>query len=958
LNTNAFVAKIDTTGDISYATYLGGSSNDTATAIAVDANGDAYIGGNATSSNFPVTKNAFSRVLDGSQDAFIAKLNPTGSELIYATYLGGSSSEFAGGLAIDGTGNCYVTGTTSSNNFPTTPGGFITTAPEYGTSWYVTKLNSTGTKLVYSTYLLGSPYSQSAAIAVNADGFAFVSGSTYGTFPTTPGALRTAPAPEYSETDTFLVKVSVAGTELNYSTLLGSAGTQTVSTAVAFDGKGGLYITGWTNSVAFPVTAGALQTTNPKSSEGQSGFVTKINFNSPAGCEPSVSPSSLDLPGSGGKFAFELTLAPGCPWEALVGNNVYYETSITLNQPTHGVISTSPIKVTGTVGQNNSTSSGETMSVSVGTATFTVNQAAGSCQAPVITPPGTLSYDSLGGLRDIGLVLPSGCSWTAVSSAPWLTVTVNPSGTGPATITVFAGQNSFSTRTAILTIDGQPITVNQSGGKCTATAAATPLNFPAGGSTGTASITTSSSSCDWSAYSPASWIELVPEFSNGQGSGIASFLVAPNPGTLSRTGSILIGNQTLTITQSAGPAGSVSGYTLSVIAGGGNSSVPNLGDGGPATSAYLNYPAGLAFDPATGNLYIADSNNYRIRVVTPNGNINTFAGGGSSTAEDVPALSAELFGPSQLAVDPSSSVYVSDSTNRVRKISNGVILTFAGSISPGFGGDDGLAISALMNDVRGIAADSRGNIYIADGNNSRVREVSDGIITTFAGGGTAGVDNGGPATSATLGYPIGVAIDHNQNVYIADDNDSLIREVSQGTITTFAAVSYPNYIAVDPLGNVFAVLSEYKEIMSISTAGAESDVVGNGVLTYVYPNGIATDPAGNVYFSDWSSSLVRKLTPVSSFCSYSVDAPAGKIASAGGTVKISITATSGCNWTAYSASSWAAVSSGSSGNGNGSVSLTVAANTTTSARNATLGLAGQLIAHAVWELVTDCAGVT
>lgn len=928
-NTNAFVVKISTAGEIVYATYLGGTSNDTASGIAADSLGNAYIGGTATSANFPVTKSAFSKVLDGGQDAFIAKLNPSGSALVYATYLGGSAYENAGGLAIDAAGDCYVTGTTGSTDFPTTPGAFTTTSPEYRTSWYVTKLNATGTKLVYSTYLLGSPSGSSVSIAVNSTGSAYVSGTSAGAFEVTPGALRIPPSTSYYyENDVFLVKLSPAGTELSYSTLLGSTNATADSSSLALDGKGGVYITGVTTSATFPVTAGAFEPTDPKSSGGQSGFVTKINLNSLTLCEPSVSPSSQALPGRGGAIAFALTLAPGCPWEAIPNG-------ITLNNRTHGVVTSSPIQVTGTVGQNNYTGGGQTLSVAIGAATFTVNQGAGSCQDPVLSPT-AVSYDSGGGLRNINLVLPSGCSWTAVSSAPWLSITADPSGTGPATIEIFAGQNSFSTRAATLTIDGKSVAVTQSGGKCTAVASATPLNFPGNGSTGTVSITTSAGSCDWSSYSTVPWIDLVPQFSNGQGSAIAPFVVGPNPGSVARTGSILMADKTLTITQAAGPFGSPSSYTVSIVAGGGSNTLPNLGDGGPASSAYLSSPAGLAYDSATRDLYIVDAGSSRIRVVTPDGNINTFAGGGSSTAEGVSALSAQLVAPQRVAVDPYSSVYVNDSSNRVRKISGGVINTFAGSTSAGFGGDYGAPTAAFMNYVRDIAADTQGNIYIVDQNNNRIRRVSGGIITTFAGGGTNVIGDGGPAALATLFYPSGVAVDAKQNVYIADTDDDRIREVIAGEISTLAQVPYITDVTTDSLGNVFA--GSYSSFEMISPTGTVTNL-----NTYYGMNGLAADQAGDVYLSDPYSSVVRELTPVPSFCSYAVNAPSAHVSPAGQTVTITVTAAGGCNWTAYSGSSFAVIASGNTGSSGGKVSVTFAPNNTGSMRTATLTIAGQVI---------------
>jgi hypothetical protein len=431
---------------------------------------------------------------------------------------------------------------------------------------------------------------------------------------------------------------------------------------------------------------------------------------------------------------------------------------------------------------------------------------------------------------------------------------------------------------------------------------------------------------------------MASQSSNGQGSGIAPFLIAPNPGSVPRTGSILIGDQALTINQSAGPSGSVSNYTMSVYAGGGSSSVANLGDGGPATSAYLNEPLGVAFDKVTGNLYIVDSGSARIRVVTPNGNINTFAGGGSSTAENIPALSAELVNPIRVGVDPSSSVYYDDSNSRVRKISGGMVATFAGTTSPGFGGDTGLATSAQLWGPLGIAADSLGNIYIADENNNRIRVVSGGTINTFSGGGSSGLGDNGPSTSAMLSAPSGVAVGTNQVVYIADQDDGRVRKVSQGTITTLASGEDVTDVTIDPAGNVFASIYSYGEIAKITPGGAVSVVTS----TSVFSNGLTADKLGNIYFSDEYSGVVMELTPVPVFCGYSVSSP-NSVPSAGGTVSIFVTALAGCSWAFYSASSWAVITSGASGTGNGTVQISVPSNSTGPSRTGSIAIAGQVI---------------
>jgi hypothetical protein len=187
-----------------YSTYLGGSGNDQGFGIAVDSSGNAYVTGSTGSTNFPTTAGAFQTTYGGgSEDAFITKLNPTGSGLVYSTYLGaggGFGNDEAHGIAVDSADNAYVTGSTNSTNFPTTPGAFQPTVPFKNcsavgcTTVFVTKINPAGSALVYSTYLGGSGEDGGAAIAVDAAGNAYVAGGTQSSnFPTTPGVFQPTP---------------------------------------------------------------------------------------------------------------------------------------------------------------------------------------------------------------------------------------------------------------------------------------------------------------------------------------------------------------------------------------------------------------------------------------------------------------------------------------------------------------------------------------------------------------------------------------------------------------------------------------------------------------------------------------------------------------------------------------------------------------------------------------------
>jgi hypothetical protein len=215
------------------------------------------------------------------------------------------------------------------------------------------------------------------------------------------------------------------------------------------------------------------------------------------------------------------------------------------------------------------------------------------------------------------------------------------------------------------------------------------------------------------------------------------------------------------------------------VAGSGNFGYS--GDGGPAINASLSAPFAVAVD-ASGDIYIADYTNNRVRKVSASGIITTAAGNGNAgySGDGGPATSAQLNGPIGVAVDPSGDVYIADSQNyRIRKLSsNGAIATIAGNGGDGYSGDGGLATSAELAGPCGVALDAAGNLYIGDTGNGRVRVVSpSGIITTVAGstwyGGYSG--DGGPATAAQLDDPWGIAIGTTGLVYVADSGNSAIR---------------------------------------------------------------------------------------------------------------------------------------------------------------------------------------
>lgn len=296
---------------LEYSTYLGGSGGAVASAIAVDASGNAYVTGVALT-GFPVTAGALQSADEAGQptidgNAFVAKLNASGTALVYATYLGGSGNatpnpEMGDGgnaIAVDAEGDAYVTGYTWSSNFPVTQGALQTTntaAANNGSNAFVAELNPTGSALIYSTYLGGNGTPADTdydageigyGIAVDASGNAYVAGETYSTdFPVTPGALQTVNNEGQGQLtlpDGFVAKLNATGAALVYSTYLGGNGGPTgrgygdLSRAIAVDADGNAYVTGQADSTNFPVTLGAFQATSQNSGSGINAFVTKLN---------------------------------------------------------------------------------------------------------------------------------------------------------------------------------------------------------------------------------------------------------------------------------------------------------------------------------------------------------------------------------------------------------------------------------------------------------------------------------------------------------------------------------------------------------------------------------------------------------------------------------------------------------------------------------------------------------
>jgi hypothetical protein len=270
---NAFVARLDPYGSLSYSTFLGGTGNDTGEAIAVDTNQNAYVTGHTTSKNFPTTSRALQKNLNGLQNVFVTKLNANGTAMQYSTLLGGDDYDFGFGIAVDRQGVAYVTGVTYgifTSTFPVTGNAYQTTYGGGGDA-FVSKLSADGSSLVYSTFLGGIASDGGRSVALDSNGAAYVTGfTTSSAFPITAGAFQTV---LNGSEDAFVAKLSADGSGLVYSSFLGGSANDG-GYGIAVGGNGAAYVTGFTFSPDFPASAGAIETTNPS---GRQPFLAELN---------------------------------------------------------------------------------------------------------------------------------------------------------------------------------------------------------------------------------------------------------------------------------------------------------------------------------------------------------------------------------------------------------------------------------------------------------------------------------------------------------------------------------------------------------------------------------------------------------------------------------------------------------------------------------------------------------
>ncbi|MBI4910360.1 MAG: hypothetical protein HY820_42475 [Acidobacteria bacterium] len=380
----------------------------------------------------------------------------------------------------------------------------------------------------------------------------------------------------------------------------------------------------------------------------------------------------------------------------------------------------------------------------------------------------------------------------------------------------------------------------------------------------------------------------VSKFDGDGGSATAASIQHPTGIAFDANGTLYIADRDNNRIRAVSPEG-----VIRTVAGDGTRGYS--GDASAATSAALNAPMSVAVD-STGNLYIADTGNHRIRVVSATGTIRTIAGDGNArfAGDNGPATSASLSRPHGLAFDRNGNLFFADRDNlRIRRIStDGNIRTVAGSGRYGFSGDGEAATAARLSSSYGVAVDSNGNLYIADTLNSRIRRVgSDGIIRTFAGNGSVGYGgDGGAGTAAALYFPAGVAVDGSGAVYIGDTGNSRIRKVTpdgiiqtiagngdegfsgDGGPATDASLTEPQGLAVDSAGNLFIADTTNNRVRRVASNGTITTVAGTGASGFSgddgpatsarldTPTSVAVDANGVLYIADTGNHRIRRVS--------------------------------------------------------------------------------------------------
>jgi hypothetical protein len=504
-----------------YSAVIAGNADDEVTAIAVDGLGNVFLTGTTNSTNFPVTagaRNDLTRLGSNSAKIFVLKLNPAATAFLYSAVIGGSGADQSNALAIDGSGNAYIAGLTTSTDFPVTSGAFQTISKISGsnTKGVVAKICPDGSQIVFASYLGGTGSDQINGVALDYAGNIFLAGvTTSSDFPYTNGAYL---KPTNSSANAvFVTKMKTDGSGIVYSSIFGGM-TNSVS-AVAVDNRSQAIVTGAVD-YGLDVTAGAPQVfpgdqaRSADAAHTSNAFIVKLNN---SGSAPVFSTYLGGISSLASAVAID---ANGDTVVAGGGDATFPTTSGTYQSVNRGGVFVAGISDTAGCWFN----------------VQALNELSASVTAP------------------------AGCSWIAVSGSPWIAVKSGRSGSGNGTVQLVAQQNTGVARSGIVSIAGQQFAVNQANA-CNLTLSAAGGSFPASGGSGQFSTFTATGCPLPLASSSVNWIRLTSPAATSP----YTFTVDSNSSPFARSGSITVGSQTYTVIEAGVPAVESITFTANVV---------------------------------------------------------------------------------------------------------------------------------------------------------------------------------------------------------------------------------------------------------------------------------------------------------------------------------------------------------------------------------------------------------
>jgi YVTN family beta-propeller protein len=918
---DAFVTKINPGGTaIVYSTYLGGTGADTAYGIAVDSSGNAFVVGVTSSTGFPgVNSNSLQPTNGGgTSDAFVAELNAAGTALVYSTFLGGNSTDFASGIALDSTGNAYVAGYTLSTNFPVTPGAFQAVSGG-GYDGFVAKLNPGGTTLVYSTYLGGSGTDEGAGIAVDSSGNAYVTGGTTST--NFPGVSSSSVQSVYGggTGDAFVAELNPAGSALVYSTYLGGNDAD-VARGIKLDSENNVYIAGYTSSTNFPLGAQPVQSTYGGGT--YDAFIAKLSTGAATTTTiaASVNPSVL-----GQQVSFTATVKPTSSSALTPSGNVTFNDgattlgTVTLTSGT-AIVSTSVLSVGShnitaayagdssfasststtliqTVGQGATTPTSTTLSSSLSNTVYGQNVSLTAVvSASGGAPTGTVSFVDSGvnlgsapisggqAILNVSSLAPGShfiaatysgdatfISSTSVAVAESVSQAATTITLTPSSISVAFGQNvTFTASLSVVSPGAGTPTGSVSFNDSANTLASVPL-----GNSGTATFST------FTLTSGSHTISAVyPGDSNFQSS-----ISAPLTETVSWPAPYQGPPSVLNITTGSGPVGmALNPATERIyVANQGSNNVTVIDATTNLVIAAIpvgKAPSAVAINSQTNKIYVADRDSADVAVIDGTSNLATFIPVPSTSAPDSIAIEpgtgnvyvgtgaagvlaminaasqqvtspdpSALFGPIAITASPlSGRVYVADSEDSDLETYEGVTTFLLSSF--GIGKPQALAI----NPPALYVADGAGNLYVVDerGTNSPLplaAGLNPHAIAANPADNTIYVADQSPAA----GQPATVT-------QFNASNNALLGTYLVGPSAVPARTPAPNKIAIDSSANVVYVANEGSNTVSILDGGL-GNVLAT-VQTGITPTAVLVDPARcTAYVSNFGSGTVSVIQP-------------------------------------------------------------------------------------------------